>query len=311
MPDAAPNRTLAALGLILVYAAMLGWVDNYVRLIAAEGGLWQFHATRTAIALGLAALAAPVLGLRLRPRRPRAVALRSLIHAGAILTYFGSLAFLPVAVAAAGLFTAPIFVALIGRFAYGHRVGATGWAAIAAGFSGALLVVAPEGPGGLSPAALLPVAAGALYGLGNLATREWCKGESAVTLTLGFFLAIGLVGLAGMAVLALWPQPVPEGAEGFLLRGPVRPSGSFLFWTAMQAAASLVGVSLMVRAYQIAPAAPVSVFEFAFLPFSALFGWLIWGDRIAPVATAGMALIVLAGAVILLGGARAGAPARA
>jgi drug/metabolite transporter (DMT)-like permease len=300
MPDAAPNRTMAALGLILAYAAMVGWVDNYVRLIAADGGLWQFHATRSAMAIALAALAAPVLGFRFRPRNPRAVALRSLVHAGAILTYFGSLAFLPVAVAAAGLFTAPIFVALIGRFAYGHAVGALGWAAIAAGFAGAVLVVAPGGLGALSPAALLPVAAGALYGLANLATREWCAGETAMTLTLAFLLALGLFGAAGMAVLALWPLPVPAGAEGFLLRGPVLPTGTFLFWTAMQALVALVGVSLMVRAYQIAPAARVSVFEFALLPFSAAFGWAIWGDRIAPVAALGMALIALAGAVILL-----------
>ena len=47
--SATPNRTLAALGAVLIYACVIAFTDNYVRVIAADGGLWQFHATRTAI----------------------------------------------------------------------------------------------------------------------------------------------------------------------------------------------------------------------------------------------------------------------
>ena len=41
------NRTLAAAGAILIYAMMIGFTDNFVQTIARDGGLWQFHATRT------------------------------------------------------------------------------------------------------------------------------------------------------------------------------------------------------------------------------------------------------------------------
>ena len=300
-----PDRTLTAAGMILIYATVIGFGDNFVRVVAAEGGLWQFHATRTAMALGLVALLMRPLGLRLRPVKLGAVVARSTIHGISMLIYFGCLAFLPVAQVAAGLFTAPIFVLLISRFAYGHHIGPVRIAAVGVGFVGVILVLGPSAMSGASLAALLPVAAGALYALGNIATREWCAGESAETLLVAFFVALGGLGLAGLAVLAVVPLAVPEGAAGFVQRGWVWPSGTFLFWTFVQAAGSLLGVGLMIRAYQIAAASRVSVFEYIILPASALWGWLIWGEVLLLSAGVGMGLIALAGGMIAL---RARAP---
>ena len=300
-----PDRTLTAAGMILIYATVIGFGDNFVRVVAAEGGLWQFHATRTAMALGLVALLMRPLGLRLKPVRLGAVVARSTIHGISMLIYFGCLAFLPVAQVAAGLFTAPIFVLLISRFAYGHHIGPVRIAAVGVGFVGVILVLGPSAMSGASLAALLPVAAGALYALGNIATREWCAGESAETLLVAFFVALGVLGLAGLAVLAVVPIEVPTGAAGFVQRGWVWPSGTFYFWTFVQAAGSLLGVGLMIRAYQIAAASRVSVFEYIILPASALWGWLIWGEVLLLSAGVGMGLIALAGGMIAL---RARAP---
>ena len=224
---AAADRTLAAAAAILGYAIIIGFTDNFVRVIAADSGLWQFHALRGVMAMAILGLAARPLGLRLAPQNLGAVAGRSLIHGCAMLIYFGCLAFLPVATVAAGLFTAPIFVLLISRFAFGHPVGPYRIAAVLIGFLGVILVLGPASGERIGAATVLPVAAGALYALGNLATREWCAGETAETLLAGFFVTLGLFGLIGMAVLALWPVPVPEGAGGFVLRGATVPTGRF------------------------------------------------------------------------------------
>ncbi len=295
-----PDRTMLAAGLILIYAMVIGYTDNYVQVIAAEAGLWQFHFTRTLMAMALLAAAVPVLGLRLRPVSPRAVVARSAIHGIAMVIYFGALAFLPVAIVAAGLFTAPIFVLLISRFAYGHRIGPVRIAAVAIGFVGVVLVLGPEALTGASLAAVLPVAAGAMYAMGNIATKEWCARESAETLLAGFFLALGVIGAIGMLVLSLWPLVVAGGTDGFLARGPVWPSGTFYWWTFVQAAGSLLGVGMMIRAYQIADAGRVSVLEYVILPASAFWTWMIWGETLKPMAWIGMALIVTAGVMIAL-----------
>jgi drug/metabolite transporter (DMT)-like permease len=296
------NRTLAAAAAVLGFAVIIGFTDNFVRVIASDAGLWQFHAVRTLMALALLAVAARPLGLRLRPLRPRAVAARSAVHGSSMVLYFGCLAFLTVAEVAAGLFTAPIFVLLISRFAYGHALGPVRILAVVTGFAGVILVLLPSAEGGISWAIVLPVAAGALYALGNIATREWCAGESPETLTMGFFLALGVMGLVGMGVLWLWSPAVPAGADGFVLRGPVWPSVAFLTWTAVQAVGSLVGVGLVVWAYQIAEASRVSIFEYVALPTSALWGYALWGERIAAISALGMVLIFAAGAIIALRG---------
>ncbi|CAM8626271.1 RhaT Permeases of the drug/metabolite transporter (DMT) superfamily [Paracoccaceae bacterium] len=297
---ATKDRTLMAAGLISVYAFVIGFTDNYVRVIAEEAGLWQFHFTRSCMTAVLLGLGVAIWGFRVKPRSWRAVVARSAIHGSAMVIYFGALAFLDVALVAAGLFTAPIWVLLISRFAYGHAIGPVQVMAVALGFVGVILVLGPEALGGASMAALLPILAGALYALGNIATREWCGAESAQTLLAGFFGALGIIGAVGMVALTLFPLEVPVGPDGFLQRGPVWASGEFYFWTFVQAAGSLIGVGFMIRAYQITDASRASVLEYVILPASAFWTWVIWGKGLEPLAVLGMVLIVAAGTLIAL-----------
>jgi drug/metabolite transporter (DMT)-like permease len=68
----------------------------------------------------------------------------------------------------------------------------------------------------------------------------------------------------------------------------------------MQASLSLLGVGMMIRAYQIADAGRVSVLEYVILPASAFWSWVIWDEVLLWQAWVGMALIVVAGAMIAL-----------
>jgi drug/metabolite transporter (DMT)-like permease len=295
-----PDRTLAAGALILVYVTVIGFTDNLVRIVAPDHGLWQFHATRSALVgliLGGAGLA---LGWRLRPRRWGPVAVRSVLHGLALLVYFGCLALLPVAQVVAGIFTAPVFVLIFGRLFFGQALGPWRVTAVALGFVGVLLVVAPGGAGGLGAASLLPLGAGALYALGNIVTRAWCADEPPAALTLGFFAALFVLGLGGLAVLALLPVPVPEGAAGFIARGWVMPEAEFLLWVGLMATGAALGVGLATMAFQIADTGRVSVFEYALLPSSAFWAFVLWGEAVPPRGLVGMALIAAAGAVIAL-----------
>jgi len=294
------DPVLLAAILVLGFATVIGFTDNFVRVIAAEAGLWQFHVTRTLMIVVMLALVARPFGLRLRPRRVGPVVARSALHGVALMIYFGSLAFLPVAQVAAGLFTAPIFVLIISRFVYGHPIGIVRVAAVAIGFFGVGMVLGRDAIAGLSLPALLPVVAGAFYAMGNIATREWCEGETTEALTLGFFGGIGTFGLIGLVVLALFPVAVPEGTSGFVARGWVWPSMAFYWWTFVQAAGSLIAVAMLMRAYQIAEASRVSVFEYLNLPLAAFWGWVLWGENLGWTAMLGMVLITAAGAMIAL-----------
>ncbi|MDQ2064792.1 DMT family transporter [Xinfangfangia sp. CPCC 101601] len=300
MTIAQPDRTLAATGLILAYAAIVGLADNYVRAVAGELGLWQVHLSRSVLALMMLFAAAPFLGLRMRPKRWGGVVARSALHGVAIMIYFGALGFLPVAIVAAGLFTAPIFVLLISRLVYGHRIGPFRILAVGLGFLGVILVLGPSALAGATLAAGLPVLAGALYGLGNIATRQWCEGETAECLLAGFFVSLGVLGLIGLAVMTALHLEVPPGSAGFILRGFVWPSG-YTNWVLLgMALGSLVGVGLSIRAYQLTDAGRASVLEYMILPSSAFWTWIVWDEALDLTAWAGMALIAGAGLLIAL-----------
>jgi drug/metabolite transporter (DMT)-like permease len=294
----ASNATISALGMIFVYSGLIGFADNYVRVVAASHGLWQFHATRSVIALPLIAMIALVLGHRFWPRNPGAVIARSTIHGVAMMLYFGALAFLPVAVVAAGLFTAPLFVLLISRFAFAERIRPVQILAVGMGFVGVVLLLGPAALQGATLAAILPILGGAMYAMGNIATRRWCADESAETLLAGFFAALFLMGTTALVVLHFVPVVASAGADGFVARGWQAPSGVFMFWVCIQAVVSVIGVGLMIRAYQVAPAPTVSVFEYMILPISAIWGLYLWGESLTVMAMFGMALIAFAGAVI-------------
>jgi drug/metabolite transporter (DMT)-like permease len=302
MTQVQPNRTLMAAAAILGYAALISFADNFVRGISEEVGLWQFQAFRSAMAATLIGLAAVPLALRLRPQNLRAVLARSAVHSLGMLMYFGSLGFLSVAQAAAGLFTAPIFVLILSRFVYGHALGPARVIGALVGFAGVLMVLAPDGDE-IGLATLLPVLAGAFYAMGNMATREWCQGETAMVLTLWYMIVIGVFGGLGLGILTLVAPDVPPGAEGFLVRPMVwAPSWGFWVWTFVQAAVSVVGVALMVWAYQLAEASRVAIFEYVILPFSALWSYVLFGQTITWVAVAGMGLIIGAGAMLAIRG---------
>lgn len=285
--------------MILTAMALMGLVDNFVVVIAETTGLWQFKVIRSTMAMALLFGVARLAGWRLRPVSWARVAARSAVLSAGLMIYFAALAVLPIAQAVAGLFTAPLFILLLSMGLYGERVGPVRLGAVVAGFMGVLLVLRPDA-GAVGALTLLPVFAGFLYALAQLATRQWCAAESAPTLLAGFFVAMGLWGLAGLGWLAAFPHPAPDGAAGWALRLWGDMSGEAWGWTIAQAVFSLVAVGLIIRAYQLGEASRNAVFEYALLVFAVIWGWLLLGNGIDGLAAVGIALILGSGAVIAL-----------
>jgi drug/metabolite transporter (DMT)-like permease len=284
--------------LILAGMAVIGFTDNFVRVIAAEVSVWQFHAMRSALMLPILAAVAAVAGLRLRPHRWGPVTVRCALQAAALVLYFGALPFMPIAQVGAGFFTAPLFVLLFSAALFGHRIGARQILAVAIGFAGVVIMLRPD-PANLSVLTAMPLAAGALYGLSNLLTREWCAGEPVGALLAGFFGALGVAGLLGCAVFTLWPVSDPvRTAVPFLTQPLAAPSSTAMFWIAVQAVGSLAAVGCITRAYQIADTGSVTVFEYSFLLTATFWSWLLWGEGLDALGFLGVALIIASGAII-------------
>jgi drug/metabolite transporter (DMT)-like permease len=293
------SRPVTAALLVLASMALFGLIDNFMRLAAETGGLWQFHFLRAVAALAILVPLAFLFGASLRPRAPGRVLLRSSLNSFAMVIYFGCLGFMPIAQVVAGLFTAPIFVVLFSVVLFGERISPRHLIAVALGFLGILLVLRPEA-GDLSALSALPVLAGAFYGLGNLVTRRWLGAEGTLSLLAAFFGMMLIWGGLGCLAIALWPLPVAPGAEGWATRGWVAPEGVFLAMILVQAVGSIIGVGLSIRAYQLADATMVAVFENTLLVFATIWAIILWREVPDALAVAGLALIALAGVLIAL-----------
>lgn len=299
MTDQAQRPLLAAI-MVTGAMALFGLIDNFMRLAAETGGLWQFHFLRGALAVAILWPVARWLGVGMRALSPRRVLARSVLNSLAMVIYFGCLGFMPIAQAAAGLFTAPLFVVLFSVVLFREPVGLSRLLAVALGFGGVVLALRPEA-GELSGWTLLPVLAGALYGLGNLLTRRWCAGEGTLVLLGSFFGLMTLWGALGCLFLLMWPLPVAPGGDGFITRGWVPLDGVFAVMIVVQAVGSLLGVGLSIRAYQMADPTMVAVCENTLLVFATIWAIILWAEWPDALGFLGLGMVTVAGVWIALG----------
>ena len=273
--------------------AILGIIDNFMKFIAVEISLWQFHFVRSFIAVPVIVIFGLLAGWDLRTKRLWPVLGRNMFLTGAMFVYFGCLGFFPIAAVAAGLFTAPVLVMFIDAIWSRRAIGPIRLATAFVGFIGTILVLKPD-VGGLSWANLIPVSAGLMYAFGNVATRKWCEGESAVSLLWSYMFLMLIFG--GLGVVYLYFNP--GDPSNYLTRGWVWPSVGVWVWIWLQAVFSLVGIGFIMKAYLIGEVTYVSIFEYSMLIFASIAAWVLFGDLLEPLGFIGIGLIIITGILI-------------
>ena len=287
---------------IVTAMLVLAISDNFLWLIADAMSVWQYHALRSAMLLPFMALGLVFLGRvrSLRVRRFPPVLARSGFIVAALLCYFAAVPAVGISLAAAGLFTSPMFVALISVVFFRERVGWRRIMALILGFVGVCLVleIATQP---IRAIALAPMLGGLFYGLGVIWTRRYCRHEYPGALAFYNMSGFCLAGLLGMA-LTPWITVMVAGFEGteFATMAPVWPSGPDLLVVAGMGTAAAIGMVLLAIGYSGAPPSYAALFDYSFLFWIPLFAWIIQGEVLTlPVAT-GMGLIVLAGMLAIL-----------
>jgi len=290
---ASPQARAAVLALLA--SAMLSFIDNFVGRVAEEAAIWQFQVVRALIAIPLLLIFGRMTGQALRPANFLNTALRSLSVSVGLLVYFAALGVLPVAQAGAGLFSAPIWVLLLSALLFKERITLFQVLAILAGFAGVLMLLQPN-PETLNILSLLPLIAGLFYGLGMLLTPYLCGDETPVALAIGIFIGIGTISLVMLIYFSLFPA----ADATFLTGGWVLPTPRFFWLTSFQAVGAVIAVTCIAEAYRIGTPSKVAVFEYSFLIFASLWGFMLWGLVTSTLAMIGIAVILVSGTALTL-----------
>jgi len=225
----------------------------------------------------------PHYGRRLlAPRRPGVQIARSLLMLVSNMMFVVAIARVPLATASAIGFTSPLIVTALSVPLLRESVGIRRWSAVLIGFAGALLVIRP-GSGLHDPAVLLLLLSSAAYALYQIATRWVSFYDEAPT-------GIVFSALLGSLVMSL--------VLPFVFVLPRNP-----FDLALLLSLGLLGGAghyLVIRAFQLAPAAVIAPLGYVELIGTTTLGYLIFDNFPDLWTWVGAAIIIASGLYIAL-----------
>lgn len=209
-----------------------------------------------------------------------AIGVRAVVGAISLITTFAAYSLMPMAETTVLLFTASLFIPVLGVIFLHEKVGPYRWAAVAIGFIGVVIMTGPAGSvNGLGVTVALIAAL--MHATLQIILRYLGKFERPETVAF-YFLVIGtLVTALPLPFVAV----TPTVAELPLLLG-LGLSGAAAQW-------------LLSVAFRNAPAAIVTVFNYSGIVWATFFGWLIWNDWPLPAVLAGAAVVIASNGLVI------------
>ncbi len=293
-----PENTTLGVALIVGSVFLMTLADALVKLVSADLTLWQIYVGRSLVSIPVLAVLMFWRGIGLWPKAPGWAYLRAALLVLMWIVYYASLPILNLSVAAVALYTSPLLIALFSALLIGEPVGPQRWIAIVMGFVGVLTILRP-GTDAFSWFMLLPILGAVFYAFAMILTRSKCLDETPFALALALNVSLMAAGVVMTGLLwALDLTPAESSAYPFVLAP----------WAVMAArewgVVSLLGGLIAVystgvaKAYQSAAPTIVGTFDYAYLIFAAVWGFVLFSETPDTATVTGMALIAAAGILV-------------
>lgn len=196
--------------------------------------------------------------------------------------FYLSLFHLALATASTLVFAGPLFIAALSVPLLGDRVGLWRWLAVAAGFTGIVLILRP-GSDVFTAYALLPIGAALGYALSTVSVRLITDPVPSATINLYGHVGALICSTAFMFATSGYQQVA--SLEDWL-------------WIVAMGTAGGFGVLLLVMAYRRTKPSNLAPFDFFGIPFAFALGWIFFGETPFDTLFPGVILIVIGGLVI-------------
>ena len=293
------DNQILAIWVIIGTVFLLSLGDALIKNVQSDLVLWQIFVIRSWIAL---IVLVTILGVKFRhvslwPKNLFWTITRSLLMGIMWIAYYVALPQIPLSNAASAYYTAPIFITLFSAFFLGDRVNIWGWMAVVIGFCGVVLILQPSAEA-FNLYALLPIISAILYALSMILTRAKCRDEHPLILSAGLNLAFIFFGF--LATFGLGFFASPDTFSTFL--SPRWGDMDRATWMLLLALAAfiLIGSIGAAIAYQNGKPSVVGIFDFSYVGFAVLWGFLIFNETPEPTGLIGMIMLVAAGMLTMV-----------
>ena len=269
----------AAMGAFFMFTVM----NVFAKLLSENHSVIEIAFYRNAIASMPFLIMIFVFGKReilVLRTKPVLVGIRAVIGTLSLITTFAAFSMMPMADTTALLFTASLFIPVLGVIFLKESVGPYRWTAIALGFIGVLVMSQPSGEV-YSLGIIVGISAALMHASLQIILRYLGKYESPETISFYFFVIGTFLTALALPFIAVRPTM----AEIPLLVG-VGLSGAAAQW--------LISV-----AFRNAQAAVVTVFNYSGIIWATLFGWMIWNEWPAPVVITGASIVIASNIVVI------------
>ncbi len=297
-----PQKVSFAIYIIVASTFLMAAQDAVVKLVSADLPLWQLFAVRSMIAIPLLILLVFLSGKQaaVSPLRPGWAFVRGGLLVGMYVAFYAGLPVLDLSVVAAAYYTGPLFITLFAALFLGEHVGKRGVLALVMGFVGVMVILRP-GTSSFSYMMLIPIISAVFYAFAAILARSKCGEDSPVALSLALNFSFIFCGLGATAGIALWqPEAVVREAYPFLL-GEWVDIGPREWLVVAGLALANVGIHLgLAKAYQSAPPPVIATFDYSYLIFAVIWGYVLFVEIPDVPTLLGMVLITVAGLLAVL-----------
>ena len=297
-PGGADNIRLAVYA-IVVTVLVLSFGDAVVKFVSADFSLWQLYVLRSLLAIPplILLLKLPASGVSFIPRAVGWTVFRSFLMVVMWAIYYAALPHVTFSVAASVLYTIPLFITLFSALFTGDKVGMKSWLAVGFGFSGVLVIVRPTAED-FNLYALFPLLSAILFAYAMILTRTKCRNEDPKILALMQNVSFVITGSIVSLGLLIW-RPLELAAVNPFLFGNWAPLGITQWLAVLTLAATVVvGNICGAFAYQRGPSAIIATFDYTYLVFSLLWGFLLFTEIPDLQSVVGMVMIAVSGIAI-------------
>ena len=288
--DATSGAFILVLGLFLFSIQ-----DIIIKHFSDQYSVLQIVFVRGLIALGILLMVFRFSRqtIPLLTRRPLLMICRGLLGFSSYTCYYLAVAAMPLADVVSITFTMPLFVTAMSALILREKVGLRRWCAVVVGFIGVLIILSPSGAFNRL-AVVFAFGASITYATQTIITRFLGTHDHPLTIAFNaiiiFTCASGAISLLMLGDVITISSNHPSLV--FLGRDWTMPTNIDLLLMMVVGLIAAAGFYCLSKAYCISEASAIAPFEFTYILWAVVFGYLLWNEVPEPTTILGVFVLI-------------------